>query len=201
MKKILCLILTICIALVCFSACTENKPAEEQATHNVTDEAPEPLMPEIEYTDVLYLMDGELLGKADSECGLPEESLFLTGDNVVGYDYVCIGDAIGNITFYLTDDVITSYVFGSAPYDNADEFQCAFDEMNGKISDCLGTEIKSSSFHGGSPEEDTMESLFAGKSVMVADYVTDDFTVSVSGCGVNGIATIVVECKLIEAEG
>lgn len=201
MKKILYLLLVFCYILVCFSACAKDKPQDEPITDSVTEEVPKPVIPDIEYTDVLDLMNGDLLGKADSECGLPEESLFLTGDNVVGYDYVCIGDAIGNMTLYLTDGVINSYVFGSAPYDNADEFQRAFDEMNSNISDCLGAEVKASSFHGGSSDEDAMESLFAGKGVMTAEYVTDEFTVAVTGCGVNGVATIVVECKAIGAEG
>lgn len=201
MKKILCLLLAACFILACFSACAKDKPDDEPVTDNVTEEAPKPVMPDIEYTDVLDLMNGDLLGKADSECGLPEESLFLTGDNVVGYDYVCIGEAIGNMTLYLTDGVVSSYVFGSAPYENTDEFQRAFDEMNGNISDCFGTDIKASAFHGGNSEEDAMESLFAGKCVMTAEYVTDEFTVTVTGCGVNGVATIVVECKAIGTEG
>lgn len=201
MKKILCLLLMACCIVSCFAACSNDKPADESVTDAVTPASEVPKVPDIEYTDILDLMNGDLLGKSDSECGLPEDSLFLTGDDVVGFDYVCIGDAIGNITFYLKDGLISSYVFGSAPYRTVDEFSTAFDTINGSISDCLGTDVKASSFQGGSSEEDAMESLFAGQGVMIAEYVTDNYTVSVNGCGVNGVATVVVECKAIGTEG
>ena len=201
MKRILCLLLMVCCLATCFVACSKEAPPDNPVTDVVTNESEVPATPDIEYTDVLELMNGDLLGKSDSECGLPEESLFLTGDNVVGYDYVCIGDVIGNMTFYLKDGLVTSYVFGSAPYSTVDEFSTAFDTMNGSVSDCIGTDVKASAFHGGSSDEDAMESLFAGKGVMTAEYVTDDYVVTVTGCGVNGVATLVVECKAVGTEG
>lgn len=201
MKRILCMLLMVCCLVTCFAACSKETPTEDPATDAVTNEPEVPVTPDIEYTDVLKLMNGDLLGKSDSECGLPEESLFLTGDNVVGYDYVCIGDVIGNMTFYLKDGLVTSYVFGSAPYSTAEEFSTVFDAMNASISGYLDTEVKESVFHGGSSDEDTMESLFAGKGVMTAEYVTDDYIVTVTGCGVNVVATLVVECKAVGTEG
>ena len=145
MKKILCLLLAACFILACFSACAKDKPDDEPVTDNVTEEAPKPVMPDIEYTDVLDLMNGDLLGKAESECELPEESLFLTGDNVVGYDYVCIGDAIGNMTLYLTGGVVSSYVFGSAPYDNTDEFQYTGGNLCRRLQKVF--ELRNKAFH------------------------------------------------------
>ena len=146
-------------------------------------------------------MNGEFLGKSITECNFPEDSLFLTGDNVVGYDYVCIENTQGNITFYLEDGYISSYVFGSVPYSDVNEYKNALEVVNKKIAELLKTNEKEFEFGGGSSKEDEMESLFSGKCIAKAEYSHSSSKITVTGCGINGVATIVVECKAFKTEG
>lgn len=201
MKRIFFILLALLLVLATLVGCSKKNVSEsvEPITPNETE--PQPLMPELEYTDVTSMMFGELLGKKVDNCGLPQDSVFLEGDYVKGFDYLCMGDVIGNVTCYFSEDGITSYTFGSQPFDNAETFKMAFDVINDSIAGGLGKDVAASTFYGGSNEEDQMESLFSGSGVIKAEYKTDDVIVTVTGCGVNDVATIVVECSMPRTEG
>ncbi len=193
---IVTLICTVAISVL-FTGCKKTDEAP-QITENSETETAAPETPEIEYSSVLSLVCGDLLGKNEETVGLPNELVFLTGDNVIGYDYVSVGDVKGNLTCYLNESGIYSGVFGSGPYETQDAFSAALSQVNEIIAEQLGVEKKSPEFSGGDEEVDELESLFSGKGVMLAEYETDTAIVSVTGCGVNGIATIVVECRAVD---
>ena len=46
-----------------------------------------------------------------------------------------------------------------------------------------------------------MTAVFDGKGVLISEYQGEGFSVSVTGCGVNGVVTIAVECRAAESEG
>ncbi len=200
MKKFLLILLASLLVLTVFAGCgSKEDPAPQETSSESVTEA-KPVMPEIEYTDVTSLMFGELLGKNVDACGLPQDSVFLTGDYVTGFDYMCMGDITGNLTCYLGENGITSYVFGSDPFDNVESFSDALNVVNDSIAGGLGQKVASTEFYGGS-DEDQMEALFSGQGTVKAEYKTDTVTVTVTGCGVNDVATIVVECSANRTEG
>ena len=204
MKRMLWLALIFFCIFLCLIACAKDKQIAETLKNAVPDkieQTEQPFVPEIECGDILAFMNGEFLGKSITECNFPEDSLFLTGDNVVGYDYVCIENTQGNITFYLEDGYISSYVFGSVPYSDVNEYKNALEVVNKKIAELLKTNEKEFEFGGGSSKEDEMESLFSGKCIAKAEYSHSSSKITVTGCGINGVATIVVECKAFKTEG
>ncbi len=193
MKKLIILFLCFVTVISLFAGCTQDEKSPETTDLPITEPSA-PQMPEIEYTDVVSLICGDIIGKPEDNFGLPEELVFLTGENVIGYDYVSVGDLIGNLTCYYDETGIYSAAFGSAPYKNKDEFSSAFEVVSQLISEKLGVEITETTFNGGNEDEDKLESLFAGKCIMIAEYKTSKATVKVTGGGVNGMATVVVEC-------
>ena len=200
MKRLLLILLSLCLIIGCFAGCSHKE--EPKVTDEVTQstEEPKPVFPELEYTDVSAVMLGSYLGKAPEECGIPEDSLFMTGDGVNGYDYVALGEIKGNLTCYRSDNGVYSFIFGSNPYEDNTEFTTALNTVNASIAKGLGLDAKEPTFTGGDTE-DAMTAVFEGKGVLISEYQGEGFTVSVTGCGVNGVATIAVECRATESEG
>lgn len=201
MKRLFIILLTLLMVLMTITGCSKNNISESTTPITPVETEPEPIMPELEYTDVTAMMYGELLGKKVETCGLPQDSIFLEGDKVVGFDYLCMGDVVGNMTCYFEENGITSYTFGSQPFDNAETFENAFNVINDSIAGGLGQNVAASTFYGGSEDKDQMESLFNGGGIIKAEYKTTDVVVTVTGCGVNNVATIVVECSAVKMEG
>ena len=201
MKRFFLILLALLMVAAVFSGCSKNDVSESTTPIAPTETEPKPVAPELEYTDVTSMMYGELLGKKVDNCGLPQDSLFLEGDKVKGFDYLCMGDVVGNVTCYFDESGITSYTFGSQPFDNAETFKTAYDIINDSIAGGLGQDVAASTFHGGSNDEDQMESLFKGNGVIKSVYKTADVVVTVTGCGVNNVATIVIECAAVGTEG
>ena len=200
MKRILFILLALLMVLALLAGCGQKNDSETTTPITPVETEPEPVMPEIEYIDVTGMMFGELLGQNVETCGLPQDNVFLTGDNVTGFDYLCMGDVVGNMTCYFDESGITSYTFGSQPFDNAETFENAFNVINDSIADGLGKEVAATTFNGSS-DKDQMESLFSGSGIIKAEYKTADVVVTVTGCGVNNVATIVVECVAVRTEG
>ena len=200
MKRLLLILLSLCLIIGCFAGCSHKE--ESKITDEVTQstEEPKPVFPELEYTDVSAVMLGSYLGKAHEECGIPEDSLLMTGDGVHGYDYVALGEIKGNLTCYWSDNGVYSFIFGSNPYEDNTEFTTALNTVNASIAKGLGLDAKEPTFTGGDTE-DAMTAVFEGKGVLMCEYSGVGFTVSVTGCGVNGVATIAVECRATESEG
>lgn len=201
MKRIFLILLSLLMVLSVFVGCSKNDVSESTVPVTPVETEPEPVMPELEYTDVSKMMFGELLGKTAETCGLPQDNVFLEGDKVIGFDYLCMGDVVGNMTCYFDESGITSYTFGSQPFENAETFENAFDIINDSVAEGLGQEVVASTYYGGSNDEDRMESLFAGNGIIKAEYKTADVVVTVTGCGVNNVATIVIECAAVRSEG
>ncbi len=194
MKKVLILLLCFVLLISVFSGCSkDNKEPVSSDTPITGSSVPE--IPEIEYSDVSALICGDIIGKPYDDFGLSEELVFLTGENLIGYDYVNVGEMSGNLTCYYSESGIYSAIFGSAPYDNQDKFTSAFEKANKLISEKLGVEIKESTYHGGNEDEDKLEALFAGKCVLISEYDANGICVTVTGCGVNDVATVVIECS------
>lgn len=200
MKRLLLILLSLCLVISCFVGCSHKE--EPNVTDEVTQktEEPKPLFPETEFTDVTAVMLGTCLGKAPEDCGIPEDSLFMTGDGVHGYDYVALGEIKGNLTCYWSDNGVYSFIFGSNPYEDNTEFTAALNTVNAMVAKGLVLDVKEPIFTGGETE-DALTAVFEGKGVMMCEYQGEGFTVSVTGCGVNGVATIVVECRAAEGEG
>ncbi|MBQ6688871.1 MAG: hypothetical protein IJN02_06490 [Bacteroidales bacterium] len=201
MKRLFIILLALLMVLMTITGCSKNNISESTTPITPVETEPEPIMPELEYTDVTAMMYGELLGKKVETCGLPQDSIFLKGDKVVGFDYLCMGDVVGNMTCYFDENDITSYTFGSQPFDNAEAFENAFNVINDGIAGGLGQNVAEATFYGGTTDKDQMESLFGGSGIIKAEYKTADVVVTVTGCGVNNVATIVVECAAVKTEG
>ena len=200
MKRFFLILLALLMVLAVFSGCGKKDASESTAPITPTETEPKPVMPELEYTDVTSMMCGELLGKKVEACGLPQDSVFLEGEQVTGFDYLCMGDVVGNVTCYFDENGITSYIFGSQPFDNVEDFKNAFDTINESIAGGLAQDVANASFYGGSNDEDKMESLFDGDGTIKAEYKTAEAIVTVTGCGVNNVATVIVECSAVEVE-
>ena len=200
MKRLLLILLSLCFVVGCFAGCSHKE--EPKVTEEVTQatEDTKPVFPALEYTDVSVIMLGSCLSKAPEACGIPEDSLFMTGDGVRAYDYVALGEIKGTLTCYWSDDGVYSFIFGSNPYDDNTEFTNALNTVNTLIASGLNTDAKEPTFTG-AETEDAMTAVFEGKGVLISEYQGEGFTISVTGCGVNGVATIAVECKAAESEG
>ena len=201
MKRLFIILLVLVMVLATITGCSKNNVSESTTPITPVETEPEPVMPDLEYTDVTEMMYGALLGKTVETCGLLQDNVFLEGDKVVGFDYLCMGDVVGNMTCYFDENGITSYTFGSQPFDNAEIFENTFDVINDSIAGGLGLDVAASTFYGGSEDQDQMESLFNGGGIIKAEYETADVIVTVTGCGVNNVATIVVECAAVRTEG
>lgn len=201
MKRLFIMLLVLLIVLATITGCSKDNISESTTPITPVETEPELVMPELEYTDVTSMMYGELLGKTVETCGLPQDNIFLEGDEVVGFDYLCMGDVVGNMTCYFDESGITSYTFGSQPFDNAETFENTFDVINDCIAGGLSLDVAASTFYGGSDDQDQMESLFNGGGIIKAEYKTEDAVVTVTGCGINNVATIVVECAAVRTEG
>lgn len=201
MKRLFIMLLVLLIVLATITGCSKDNVSESTTPITPVETEPELVMPELEYTDVTSMMYGELLGKTVETCGLPQDNIFLEGDEVVGFDYLCMGDVVGNMTCYFDESGITSYTFGSQPFDNAETFENTFDVINDCIAGGLSLDVAASTFYGGSDDQDQMESLFNGGGIIKAEYKTEDAVVTVTGCGINNVATIVVECAAVRTEG
>lgn len=201
MKRLFYVLLILLLVIAAFAGCSKNNVSESTTPITPAETEPEPIMPELEYTDVTAMMHGELLGKKVETCGLPQDNVFLEGDNVTGFDYLCMGDVVGNMTCYFDENGITSYTFGSQPFENAEAFENAFNVINDSIAGGLGQNVAEATFYGGATDKDQMESLFGGSGIIKAEYKTADVIVTVTGCGVNNVATIVVECAAVNTEG
>lgn len=201
MKRLFIILLVLVMVLATITGCSKNNVSESTTPITPVETEPEPVMPDLEYTYVTEMMYGALLGKTVETCGLPQDNVFLEGDKVVGFDYLCMGDVVGNMTCYFDENGITSYTFGSQPFDNAEIFENTFDVINDSIAGGLGLDVAASTFYGGSDDQDQMESLFNGGGIIKAEYETADVVVTVTGCGVNNVATIVVECAAVRTEG
>ncbi len=200
MKRLLLILLSLCLIIGCFAGCTHKEEPEVTEEVTQTTEDPKPVFPDIEYTDISAVMLGSCLGKAPEECGISEDLLFMTGDGVNAYDYVALGDIKGSLTCYWSDNGVYSFIFGSNPYEDNTEFTNALNTVNAMLAKELGLDAKELTFTG-SETEDSLTAVFEGKGVMMCEYQGEDFTVSVTGCGVNGVATIAVECRTSESEG
>ncbi|MBQ9838025.1 MAG: hypothetical protein IJO56_00815 [Oscillospiraceae bacterium] len=200
MKRLLLILLSLCMVIGCLAGCSHKE--EPKVTDEVTQstEEPKPVFPELEYVDVFGVMFGSNLGKAPEDCGIPEDSIFMSGDGVCGYDYVALGDIKGNLTCYWSESGVYSFIFGSNPYEDNTEFTAALNTVNALIAKRLGVDAKEPTFTGGQTE-DAMTAVFEGKGVLICEYQGEGALISVTGCGVNGVATIAVECKTAESEG
>ncbi len=194
MKKLFVFFICLALVLSVFAGCSKSEKAPEVSTPSET-ESVAPLVPDIEYTDILAYFGDDIIGKPADDFGLPEDLVFLTGDQVIGYDYVCIGSANGSVNCYFNESGIYSIVFGSEPYETQDEFSAVYTAINQAVADKLEQKMVSPVFSKDDDDVDKLEALFAGQGVMIAEYQTNGCVVSVTGCGVNGVATVVVECS------
>lgn len=192
MKKILCF--GICmILLVAVAGCT-NAEAPDTTAETVHSDEPQPLMPEIESTDIGGLMlDKTAFGKPVSECGLPQENLFIEDEKMQGYDYVSLCGIDGSLSVYLENGIISSFVFGSSPYDDKAEYSEAFNNANKLIAELCGQPLTEPVYNGEQSENDEIDRVFDGSGIMSVGYSAGNVVVTVRSCGVNGAATIVVE--------
>ena len=200
MKRLLLILLSLCFIIGCFAGCSHEEELKVTDVVTQNTEEPKPVFPDPEFTDVTAVMLGTCLGKAPEDCGIPEDSLFMTGDGVHGYDYVTLGEIKGNLTCYWSDNGVYSFIFGSNPYEDNAKFTDVFNTVNTLIANGLNTDAKEPTFTG-AETEDSMTAVFEGKGVLISEYQGEGFTVSVTGCGVNGVATIAVECRAAESEG
>lgn len=193
MKFTLCIILCFSLTII-FAGCSGDK-LSHNAESNVAVSSEYPLMPELKYTDISdLLLNGTAFGKAITECGLSQENMFIEDEKMQGYDYVSLFGMEGTLSVYLSDGKVTSFVFGSIPFENKDEFRDAFDDMNKKLAERLGEEIAAPVFFGSQGEGDEVDKVFAGTGVLSAEYKKSEVWISVKSCGVNETATVVVEC-------
>ena len=84
MKRLFTFLLALLMVLMTITGCSKNNVSESTTPITPVETEPEPIMPELEYTDVTTMMHGELLGKKVETCGLPWDNVFLEGDKVVG---------------------------------------------------------------------------------------------------------------------
>lgn len=200
MKRLFLILLTLCLLLCAFAGCAKEAETKDTEPHTNTVTDPEPVIPELTYTDVTHVVLGEYLGKSSDACGLPEDSLFMTGDGVCGYDYISIGTVKGNLTCYFSDSGVYSFIFGSNPFEGNDEFTAAFREVNTAIAGGVNRDAVEPVFTG-ADTEDSLTAMFDGKGVLISEYETESCVITVTGCGVNGVATIAVECRALDKEG
>ena len=83
MKRLFIILLALLMVLMTITGCSKNNISESTTPITPVETEPEPIMPELEYTDVTAMMYGELLGKKVETSGLPQDSIFLEGDQVV----------------------------------------------------------------------------------------------------------------------
>lgn len=200
MKRLFLILLMLCFLLCSFAGCAKDNKPEGTETPTVSATEPEPIIPELTYTDVTNIVLGNHLGKSPDACGLPEDSVFITGDGVCGYDYVSVDSVQGNLTCYYSDNGVYSFIFGSAPFEGNDEFNATFQELNAIVANGIAMEI-SEPVYTGAETEDSLTAMFEGKGVLTSEYTTERAVITVTGCGVNGVATVAIECRSLDKEG
>lgn len=185
----------ICILLfLAMTACESQENAEIVTDVNSSAEQ-KMLMPEMEYAEIAEkMLHADTYGKPISECGLNEENVYLSDEKMYCYDYVSLFDVHGTLSVYLSESKVSSIVFGSEPFEDIAKFQKTYADINEKTAGALEQNIKEPSFRGAAADQDESERLLNGTGYYLTEYETDVVRISVKSCGVNGVATIVVEC-------
>ena len=197
MKFIICICM--CLFLMLGLAGCSGGNSVDKSDSSVSASSEQPLMPELEYTDISeLLLKGKAFGKGITECGLPPENLFVEDEKMQGYDYVSLFGLEGTLSVYLSDGNVTSFVFGSNPFESKEEFRQAFDNMNKQIAEKTGMETVLPVLFGAQGDGDEVDKVFSGTGVLSAEYKLSEISLSVKSCGVNETATIVVECAPVK---
>lgn len=193
MKRMIYLVLVLLFVLSLCSCADE--PISDDMSESTVHEAGEMLFPDAEYTavDEKFVM-GNWLGVTPDAIGLNEDSVFVNDEQMVSYDYVTLFGVKGNISFYLQNGKVLYYVFGSTPYTEKATFSADLENMSKKTAELLGTEKHELVFNGGEEGHDEWEQLFEGNGVFATEYKGANHAVTVKGCGVSDVATIVAEC-------
>ena len=192
MKSFLYIVLCI-LAIAILSGC-DTKPEEPEVESIPAENAP--LMPEMEYTPIdNAFIAGTYLGKETSAITISKDTVFIESEKMIGYGYVSFCDIKGNLSVYLNNGQITSYVFGSTPFQEKDKFRESFNNVNKKIAELLGMEEIQPAFMGQMNNCDEMDSVFGGNGILKAEYIQNGRTISVSSCGVSEAATVIIECS------
>lgn len=192
MKSFLYIVLCI-LAIAILSGC-DTKPEEPEVESIPAENAP--LMPEMEYTTIdNAFIAGTYLGKETLAITISKDNVFVESEKMIGYDYVSLCDIKGNLSVYLNNGQITSYVFGSTPFKEKDKFRESFNNVNKKIAELLGMEEIQPAFMGQMNNCDEMDSVFGGNGILKAEYIQNGRTISVSSCGVSEAATVIIECS------
>lgn len=196
-------LLTIVILILAFifTSCATVPEDISSPLQTTYDEDPL-LFPAQEYTEIgEAFAGGRLIDIKPAYAGIPEENVFAADEHLVSYDYVMLFSIKGNIAFYLENQKCASCVFGSEVYNDISDYKVALTTMNISISEALGVDIRGLIFTGENEIEDDWEQLFEGHGSFVSEYKANGYSVSVKGIGVNGTATIVVECHKAGNEG
>lgn len=192
MKSFLYIVLCI-LAIAILSGC-DTKPEEPEVESIPAENAP--LMPEMKYTTIdNAFIAGTYLGKETLAITISKDNVFVESEKMIGYDYVSLCDIKGNLSVYLNNGQITSYVFGSTPFKEKDKFRESFNNVNKKIAELLGMEEIQPAFMGQMNNCDEMDSVFGGNGILKAEYIQNGRTISVSSCGVSEAATVIIECS------
>ena len=184
------------VLLLVLSLCScADEPSADDASENTVSTSGEVLFPDAEYTavDEKFVM-GNWLGVTPDAIGLNEDSIFVYDEQMVSYDYVTLFGVKGNISFYLENGKISYCVFGSTPYTEKASFSTDLEKMSKKAAELLETEEHELVFNGGDEGYDEWEQLFDGNGVFATEYKGANHAVTVKGCGVSEVATIVAEC-------
>ena len=193
MKRMIYLLLVLLMVLSLCSCADELSPDDTTESNVIT--SGEVLFPDAEYTavDEKFVM-GNWLGVTSDAIGLNEDSIFVNDEQMVSYDYVTLFGVKGNISFYLENGKVLYYVFGSTPYTEKATFSADLENMSKKTAELLQTEKHELVFNGGEDGHDEWEQLFEGNGVFATEYKGANHAVTVKGCGVSEVATIVAEC-------
>lgn len=135
MKSLLYIVLCI-LAIAILSGC-DTKLEEPEVESIPAENAP--LMPEMEYTPIdNAFIAGTFLGKDTSALTISKDNVFVENEKMLGYDYVSLCDIKGNLSVYLNNGQITSYVFGSTPLKKKTSFVKALIMPIKKLLSCWG---------------------------------------------------------------
>ncbi len=196
MKTLLYIVLCI-LVIVMLSGC-ETTPEQQSAIESTITENTA-LMPEMVYTPIDNdFLTGAYLGKEASALTIAQDNIFIESEKMFGYDYVSLCGIKGNLSVYLEDGQIISYIFGSIPFKEKEVFRDNFNNANKKIAELLSMDEIEPTFMGQMNDGDEMDSVFEGNGVLKAEYIQNGRTVSISSCGVSEAATVIIECSKAE---
>ncbi len=188
------LYILLCVLLIVVLSGCDDKPVDIPAES--TPAAAAPFMPEMSYTPIdSDFLTGAYIGKEVSALTVPPENVFINSEKMVGYDYVSLCEVQGNLSVYVDNGQITSYVFGSTPFKDKEQFRESFDAVNQKVAELLSVDKAETVFVGQLDDGDEVDTVFAGNGILKAKYQQDGYSVSVSCCGVSEAATVIVECS------